>query len=86
MWPFEAAEALPYQTCLDPELQIPSNLLLKHTRANVYLATIILLWGMCACAFAGMRTPGQFYAHRLLLGIFEAGAFPGMWYFLSRCG
>ena len=64
--------------------QIPSNLLLKHTRANVYLASIIFLWGICACVFALMRSPEEFYALRLLLGIFEAGAFPGMWYFLSR--
>ena len=58
--------------------------MLKHTRANLYLASIIFLWGLCACAFALMRTPREFYALRLLLGVFEAGAFPGMWYFLSR--
>jgi hypothetical protein len=31
-----------------------------------------------------MRNPMEFYALRALLGVFEAGAFPGMWYFLSR--
>ena len=58
--------------------------MLKYTRANIYLGTIIFLWGLCACAFAAMKTAGQFYALRLLLGIFEAGAFPGMWFFLSK--
>ncbi|GAX80806.1 hypothetical protein CEUSTIGMA_g8242.t1 [Chlamydomonas eustigma] len=65
-------------------LQIPCNLILKHTRANVYLATIIFMWGACACAFAWMKGPGQFYALRLLLGATEAGAFPGMWFYLAK--
>ena len=52
--------------------------MLKHTKANIYLGAIIFLWGLCASAFAGMRNEKEFYALRLLLGIFEAGAFPGV--------
>ncbi len=50
----------------------------------MYIASIIFLWGVSASLFALMRTPSQFYVLRLLLGCAEAGAFPGMWFFLSK--
>ncbi|GLI63121.1 hypothetical protein VaNZ11_006027 [Volvox africanus] len=63
--------------------QIPSNLLLRRLGGPTWLALIITAWGLVACTFAAMRTPGQFYALRLLLGATEAGAFPGMWFVLT---
>ncbi|PNH10102.1 putative metabolite transport protein NicT [Tetrabaena socialis] len=63
--------------------QIPSNLLLRHFGGPAWLAIIIAAWGATAAAFAGMTTASHFYALRLLLGLTEAGAFPGMWYCLS---
>ena len=47
--------------------------------AATWLSIIILVWGVVATAFAGMWTTTQFYTLRLLLGIAEAGTFPGMW-------
>mmetsp|Transcript_23433 Transcript_23433/g.60001 ORF Transcript_23433/g.60001 Transcript_23433/m.60001 type:complete len:502 (-) Transcript_23433:214-1719(-) len=65
-------------------LQIPSNIVLKRVGGPLWLATIIAAWGACACSFAAMRTHAQFYALRTLLGLAEAGAFPGMWFMLSK--
>ncbi|GIL50120.1 hypothetical protein Vafri_6431 [Volvox africanus] len=63
--------------------QIPSNLLLRRFGGPTWLALIITAWGLVACTFAAMRTAGQFYVLRLLLGATEAGAFPGMWFVLT---
>mmetsp|Transcript_32572 Transcript_32572/g.71901 ORF Transcript_32572/g.71901 Transcript_32572/m.71901 type:complete len:559 (+) Transcript_32572:67-1743(+) len=65
-------------------LQIPSNLILKHTRANVWLACIAAAWAFTCAGFAAMRKKWHFYALRLLLGATEAGAFPGMWYYFTK--
>ena len=43
------------------------------------LSVIVVSWGVVAMSFATMRTPAHFYALRLLLGVAEAGSFPGMW-------
>ncbi|KAG2451071.1 hypothetical protein HYH02_004339 [Chlamydomonas schloesseri] len=64
--------------------QIPSNLLLKRVGGPTWLAMIIFAWGLAASAFAGMKTATHFYVLRLLLGAAEAGAFPGMWYMLTK--
>lgn len=47
--------------------------------APLWLSIIVTLWGFFATAMAWMRTTTQFLVVRLLLGIFEAGAFPGIW-------
>lgn len=59
--------------------QIPSNLILRKVGGANWLSFIVLMWGICATSFSMVRTVRGFYALRLLLGITEAGAIPGMW-------
>jgi ACS family tartrate transporter-like MFS transporter len=62
--------------------EVPSNLLLLHFGAKRWLARIMLTWGLLATSMMFVRTPLQFNAVRLLLGIAEAGFFPGVIYYL----
>jgi ACS family tartrate transporter-like MFS transporter len=63
--------------------EIPSNLLMVHVGARRWLARIMVTWGVIAAAMMFVRTPGQFYVLRFLLGLAEAGFFPGVIYYLS---
>ena len=58
--------------------EVPSNLLLEKIGARKTLLRIMVLWGMAASAMIFVSTPFQFYAARFLLGVFEAGFFPGV--------
>ena len=62
--------------------EVPSNLLLLRFGARRWLARIMLTWGLLASAMMFVRTPLEFYSVRLLLGIAEAGFFPGVIYYL----
>src|ERR1700731_4731289 len=72
--------------------EVPSNLLLEKIGARKTLARIMVLWGLAASAMMFVSTPLQFYAVRFLLGVFEAGFFPGVilyfpyWYPSARRG
>jgi MFS transporter, ACS family, tartrate transporter len=63
--------------------EVPSNLLLLRFGARRWLARIMLTWGLLAAAMMFVRTPFEFYTLRLLLGIAEAGFFPGIVYYLT---
>jgi len=63
--------------------EVPSNLLLLRFGPRRWLARIMLTWGLLAAAMVFVRTPAQFYGVRLLLGISEAGFFPGVIYYLT---
>ena len=63
--------------------EVPSNLILARLGARRWLARITITWGLLACAMSWVRTPQQFYAVRFLLGMAEAGFFPGVLYYLS---
>ena len=63
--------------------EIPSNLILDRVGARRWLARIAITWGALACSMTWVRTPQQFYAARFLLGMAEAGFFPGVIYYLS---
>jgi ACS family tartrate transporter-like MFS transporter len=63
--------------------EVPSNLLLLHFGPKRWLARIMLTWGLLAAAMMFVRTPWQFYGLRLLLGMAEAGFFPGVIYYLT---
>ncbi|PLZ00153.1 MFS transporter [Burkholderia sp. WAC0059] len=63
--------------------EIPANLVLRRWGARRTFCSIMLGWGVCSAAMLFVRTPGQFYAGRLLLGALEAGYYPGVIYFLS---
>ena len=58
--------------------EVPSNLLLARVGARRWIARIMISWGLIASAMMFVRTPMHFYALRLLLGIAEAGFFPGI--------
>jgi len=63
--------------------EVPSNLLLLRFGPRRWLARIMLTWGLLAAAMMFVRTPFEFYSVRLLLGISEAGFFPGVIYYLT---
>ncbi|MGA2536833.1 MAG: MFS transporter [Terracidiphilus sp.] len=63
--------------------EVPSNLLLLRFGAKRWLARIMFTWGLLAAATMFVRTPFQFNAVRLLLGMAEAGFFPGVLYYLT---
>ncbi|MGB6974332.1 MAG: MFS transporter [Terracidiphilus sp.] len=63
--------------------EVPSNLLMLRFGARKWLTRIMFTWGLLAMAMMLVRTPFEFYTVRLLLGISEAGFFPGVIYYLT---
>src|SRR3984957_3734396 len=63
--------------------EVPSNLALLRFGAKRWLARIMFTWGLLAAAMMFVRTPLEFNAVRLLLGVAEAGFFPGGIYYLT---
>jgi ACS family tartrate transporter-like MFS transporter len=59
-------------------LEIPGALLVEHWSARKWFSRIMLTWGVCSMGFALVREPWQFYLARFLLGLAEAGFFPGI--------
>lgn len=64
--------------------EVPSNLILARTGARVWIARIMITWGLISSAMAFVETPVQFYILRFLLGVAEAGFFPGIIYYLGH--
>jgi MFS family permease len=64
-------------------LEIPSNLVLRRTGARRWIARIMISWGLVSCATMAVRGPWTFYLMRILLGIAEAGFFPGIILYLT---
>ncbi|MDB4947715.1 MAG: major facilitator superfamily 1 [Gemmatimonadetes bacterium] len=64
--------------------EIPSNLLLARVGARWWIARIMVTWGLLASAMMFVRSPYTFYLVRFLLGVAEAGFFPGIIFYLSR--
>ena len=62
---------------------LPSNLLLGKVGPRLWIARIMISWGIIATCMSLIKGPHSFYAMRLLLGISEAGFFPGMILYLS---
>ncbi|SDH15040.1 MULTISPECIES: MFS transporter [unclassified Duganella] len=63
--------------------EVPSNLLLEKIGARKTLLRIMLCWGFTAAAGAFVREAVEFYVIRFLLGVFEAGFFPGVILYLT---
>jgi len=63
--------------------EVPSNLLLIRMGARIWIARIMLTWGVLAVSMMFVSTPIQFYIVRLLLGMAEAGFFPGVVFYLT---
>jgi MFS family permease len=64
-------------------LEIPSNIALHRVGARLWLARIMISWGLMSAATALAVGPNSFYALRLLLGATEAGFFPGVAFYLG---
>lgn len=64
--------------------EVPSNLLMKRIGARIWIARIMISWGLVSAATMFARDVWTFYALRILLGIAEAGFFPGIIYYLSN--
>jgi MFS transporter, ACS family, tartrate transporter len=64
--------------------EVPSNLILARLGARRWIARIMITWGIIASGLMLVRTPLQFYALRFLLGMAEAGFFPGIIYYMSQ--
>jgi ACS family tartrate transporter-like MFS transporter len=58
--------------------EVPSNVILEKVGARVWIARIMITWGMVAAAMAWVGGPTSFLVLRFLLGAAEAGFFPGM--------
>ena len=63
--------------------EIPSNLILGRIGARIWIARIMITWGIVASATAFIQGPRSFYLVRFLLGLAEAGFFPGMILYLT---
>jgi len=72
--------------------EVPSNLFLERFGARVWIARIMISWGIVSAAFAfipsisaatGVSNEGVYYGLRFLLGVCEAGFFPGIVFYLT---
>lgn len=63
--------------------EVPSNLAMYRFGARIWMARIMLTWGLAAAATAFVVGPYSFYAIRFILGVAEAGFFPGVIFFLT---
>jgi ACS family tartrate transporter-like MFS transporter len=65
-------------------LEIPGSLLVEKWSARKVICRIMVVWGFAAALTAFVKTPYQFYAARFLLGLAEAGFFPGVIVYLTH--
>jgi MFS family permease len=63
--------------------EIPSNLIMHKVGARFWIARIMVTWGLISAAMAFVQGETSFYILRLLLGIAEAGLFPGVMLYLT---
>jgi D-galactonate transporter len=63
--------------------EIPSNLLLQRFGARFWIARIMVVWGIISICFMFVTSPAQFLGLRFLLGIAEAGFYPGIVLYLT---
>ena len=63
--------------------EVPSNLIMERVGARLWIARIMISWGAVTTAMMFIRGPYSFYGLRLLLGVTEAGFFPGMILYLT---
>lgn len=63
--------------------EIPSNLMLQRIGFRKTVLRIMIMWGLACAAFAMMNSEATFYVLRFILGVAEAGFFPGVLLFLT---
>lgn len=62
---------------------MPSSMLLQRVGTRIWIARIMITWGLIAAGMAFVRSPTSFYTMRFLLGVGEAGFVPGMLLYLT---
>ncbi len=65
-------------------VEAPSNLILHRVGARRWIARIMVTWALVAGAMAFVKSANSFYLVRFLLGVAEAGFFPGVIYYLTQ--
>ena len=63
--------------------EVPSNVILHRVGARVWIARIMISWGILSACMMFVTTPTMFYVVRFLLGVAEAGFFPGIILYLT---
>src|SRR6186997_1138789 len=63
--------------------EVPSNLILHRVGARLWIGRIMITWGLVSALFMFTTTPALFYSLRFLLGVSEAGFFPGIILYLT---
>lgn len=69
---------LAYSLC-----EVPSNLIMHRVGARLWITRIMVTWGLLSAAMAFVQGPVSFYILRVLLGMAEAGLFPGVMLYLT---
>ncbi len=64
--------------------EIPSNVILARVGARLWIARIMITWGLVSSAMMFVHSASSFYGLRFLLGLAEAGFFPGIIFYLTR--
>lgn len=76
-----AAGAFFWGYCL---LEVPSNIILQKVGARRWIARIMITWGLLSAATALVTGPESFFVVRVLVGVAEAGLFPGLLLYFHR--
>ena len=63
--------------------EIPSTMMITRVRGSLWLARILITWAAVTVGLAFVTGPTSFYILRFLLGVAEAGAYPGIIYYLT---
>ncbi|MBV9905579.1 MAG: MFS transporter, partial [Alphaproteobacteria bacterium] len=63
--------------------EVPSNVIMEKVGARIWISRIMLTWGVVSMATAFVNSATSFYVLRFLLGLAEAGFFPGMVLYLT---
>jgi len=63
--------------------EIPSNLILQKVGARIWIARIMIVWGFVASAMMFIHNTTMFYFMRFILGVAEAGFYPGIIFYLT---
>lgn len=63
--------------------EVPSNLVLERVGARLWIARIMITWGLLSACTMLVTTPVQFYLVRFFLGVAEAGFLPGVLFYLT---
>ena len=65
-------------------LEVPSNLIMHRVGARAWMCRIMVTWGLVSAALMFATSEKSFYVLRFLLGVAEAGFFPGVIYYLTK--